>query len=130
MNVYNDSLPNKCIKKSSIAFNAKPIEISNNFFYQKLSEEKMRVQGIGVITEINESFELNEMSMLTNLKGNQTYDFLFDSESGWLIEGMSKQKIHSLSTITGNPDLPTGLKIPSFTESEYEFSGGKISVKN
>lgn len=129
LNVYNETSKHGCSKDSHILFNAKPIPVTNSYFYQLISDEQLRVQGIGAIKEISNTFKNGALTLNTSMKGNQTYDYLFDAHSGWIKEGVSKQKIHSISVLSGRDDLPDGLKIPSYTEAEYNFSGGKLTKK-
>ena len=125
LHFYDDTAASTCVKKTEVLFSGRPIEITNNFYYNKIQDHSLRVQGVGVIRETTARIELNEFVLVTSLKGNQTYDFLCDLRTGWPKEGMSKQKIHSLSGIRDHDELPEGLKIPSVTETEFSFTGGK-----
>ncbi|MEX0985831.1 MAG: DUF6263 family protein [Bacteroidales bacterium] len=127
LNVFNDSSATSCTKESTFSFNAKPVQIIKNIYYHPASESTFRVQGIGIIEETTDIFELREMALVTTMKGNQTYDFLCSYDTGWIKKGVSKQRIHTLSVMKSHNDIPDGLKIPSFTESEYIFKGGRIS---
>jgi hypothetical protein len=130
MNVYSPNMGEKVVKKSNIIFNAKPIGIQNSFYYMETKDQDLRIQGIGLIEASIDSLEFNSMSVLTYMNGNQTYDYLFNTENGWIIEGISRQKIQSLSEIYGHADLPDGIKIPSYTETVYELSGGQIKKED
>lgn len=127
LNFYDDTSMYQCVKQTEVLFNGRPVKITNNLYFRTLDDHARRVQGVGVIGESNATLEMNDMLLVTSLKGNQTYDFLCDLPSGWIREGMSKQKIHSLSGVRNHDELPEGLKIPSVTESEYRFRGGKIT---
>lgn len=127
LHFYDDTAVSKCIKKTEVMFNGRPIEITNNLYYNKIQDHSLRVQGVGVISETTTRIELNALMLVTSLKGNQTYDFLCDLQTGWPKEGMSKQKIHALSGIRDHDELPEGLKIPSVTETEFSFTGGRGS---
>lgn len=127
LHFYDDTSTSTCVKTTEVLFNGKPVEITNNLYYNKIQDHSLRVQGVGVIRETKARIELNESVLVTSLKGSQTYDFLCDLRTGWVIEGMSKQKIHSLSGIRDHDELPEGLKIPSVTDSEFSFTGGKRS---
>ncbi|HKK62313.1 MAG TPA: DUF6263 family protein [Bacteroidales bacterium] len=105
-------------------FNAREIPIRENFFIQSAGDQMNRVQGIGVIAEKIDTIQWNDFTLISSLKGNQTYDFLVYEKNGWIKEGISKQKIHSVSKISGHSDLPEGLKIPSLTITDYAFRGG------
>jgi len=126
LHVYSVEQTKSVTMESSILFNAKTIDIQNKFYYMPLTDGNMRIQGIGMIPENIDSLKNNRMSMKTIMKGNQTYDLLFAKDMGWIIDGISKQKIQSISILEGHPDLPDGLQIPSFTDTEYRFSGGRI----
>lgn len=127
LHFYDDTAVSKCIKRTEVMFNGRPIEITNNLYYNKIQDHSLRVQGVGVISETTTRIELNALMLVTSLKGNQTYDFLCDLRTGWPKEGMSKQKIHALSGIRDHDELPEGLKIPSVTETEFSFTGGRRS---
>ena len=49
-----------------------------------------------------------------------------DLESGWLIRCVSRQRVKIETTILESSFLPSGLKIPSFTETVFEVSGGLV----
>jgi hypothetical protein len=105
-------------------FNAREIPLRENFYIQSAGDQMKRIQGIGVIPEQTDTIHWNGVDVYSRLKGNQTYDFLVYGSSGWVKEGISKQKIHSVSEISGHKNLPDGLKIPSYTVTDYTFSGG------
>lgn len=128
LNVYCDSPDNRCSKDVVYSFNAKPILLQNSFFMQITKVGERRIQGIGMIEANEEEIEFEGGTISTSLNGKQTYDYLFDNQAGWLIEGHSKQKIYLLSVFHGNKNLPEGLEIPSLTETEFQFSGEKIEV--
>lgn len=129
LHVYSPENAESLTRESTIIFNAKTIDINNKLYYLPLKDGNIRIQGLGVIPENIDSLQNNIMSIKTRLKGNQTYDLLYANENGWLIDGISKQKIQSLSILEGHPELPDGLKIPSYTETEYRFTGGRIDDK-
>jgi len=125
LNVYDEKSDKQGRKESFVTFNAAQIAITNNFYYTTLEDEKLRIQGVGVIHETIDSVEHEDFSLVNMTKGKQTYDFLFDASSGWIIDGMSKQKIQSLGVVRKHATLPEGLKIPSYTDTEYQFKGGR-----
>lgn len=124
--VYNDSSDTRCEKENTIFFNAKPVEIQKTLYYSEAGSENLRVQGIGMITESTGEIKFSEGTIVSTMKGSQTFDYLVDRKTGWIIRGVSKQKIHTLSVIKGNSSLPEGIRIPSITSSEYVFSGGVL----
>jgi hypothetical protein len=126
MNVYSDTLSDGSSKIAAISFNAKMLPVKNRFYYMPADDDRLRVQGVGVIEETESIIEQEKGSIVTKMHGQQTYDHLFSRGSGWIIRGISKQRIYMLSTIRGQSELPEGLQIPSYTESEYMIRGGKI----
>ena len=130
LNVYCDSPDDRCSKDIEYSFNAKPILLHNSFFSQLTKDGERRVQGLGMINANDDEMEFDGGTVTTSLTGKQTYDYLFDNQTGWLIEGNSRQKIYLLSVFRGNKNLPEGLEIPSLTETEFQFSGEKIVIGN
>jgi hypothetical protein len=130
MNVYSDTLSDESSKFAAISFNAKMLPVKNRFYYMPAGDAMLRIQGVGVIEETMSNLEQENGSIVTTMHGQQTYDHLFSLESGWIIRGISKQRIYSMSTIKGHSELPDGLKIPSYTESEYVIRGGKRGVND
>ena len=127
MNVYSDTLDDSNTKYATIAFNAKPMSVRNRFYYVPVDEKVLRVQGVGVIEETVDNYTRENSSIATTMQGQQTYDLVFNRETGWISRGISKQRIHSLSTIRGHAEFPDGLKVPSFTETEYIIKGGRVT---
>jgi hypothetical protein len=125
MNVYSDTLSEDGSKFAAIAFNARMLPVKNRFYYLAVDDAMLRIQGVGVIEETESIIEQQKGSIVTSMHGQQTYDHLFSRGTGWIRRGISKQRIYMLSTIRGHSELPDGLKIPSYTESEYVFRGGK-----
>ncbi len=126
LNVYCESTDNRCSKDVEYSFNAKPLFLHNSFYLQITKGDQRRIQGLGMIDANDEEIEFEGGTISTSLNGKQTYDYLFNNQTGWLIEGNSKQKIYLLSVFHGNKDMPDGLKIPSFTETEFQFKGEQI----
>ncbi len=127
MNVYCEGQGIKCNKDVSYSFNANQVFMKNSFFIQPDKEGKRRIQGLGIIIDQTEELEFEGGSISTSLNGNQTFDLLYDADTGWLIEGNSKQKIFVKSVFHGSSNLPEGLEIPSVTETDYYFWGEKVT---
>ncbi|MCF8224862.1 MAG: hypothetical protein K9J30_03170 [Bacteroidales bacterium] len=127
LDIYGKNSGLKTTKKSSFYFNAQNIDIENTYFYQKNEDHTNRVQGIGVIEEITDTIAYRGLKLATSLKGSQTYDYLLSDETGWIIEGISKQRIYTISEIIETSELPKGLRIPALTVTEYNLSGGRGS---
>jgi len=130
MNVYSDTLSDESSKFAAISFNAKMLPVKNRFYFMPVDNDMLRVQGVGVIEETESIIEQENGSIVTTMHGQQTYDHLFSLESGWIKRGISKQRIYMMSTIRGHSELPDGLKIPSYTESEYVIRGGKRALND
>lgn len=124
LHIYPNPAEEKDGINTYLFFNAREIPLRENFFIQSAGDQMNRVQGIGVIPEKIDTVQWNDFTLISSLKGNQTYDFLVYEKNGWIKEGISKQKIHSVSELSGHADLPEGLKIPSITVTDYTFHGG------
>ena len=125
LNVYTSSPDDNRVKDATISFNARSLPVKNSFYYLPVNEKSLRVQGVGIIEESEDIIEYGHTLIRTTMLGQQTYDLLFDRYTGWLIKGVSKQRIQSISTLNEHDHLPEGLKIPSLTTSEYNYKGGK-----
>jgi hypothetical protein len=126
LNVYSKDPAESHTNSSTIYLNSNPFTIRNNLYLVSGKNNTTRIQGVGTILETENITQYNELMMINLMQGKQTYDFLVNNDTGWIIEGVSKQKIYSISTIRGHDELPDGLKIPSYTESEYLFRGGRV----
>jgi len=126
LDICHNNNGSRCTRNNTIYFNARPVEINNTLYSRKSGEDQVRVQGVGVISETTMKINLEKGSLVIMMKGSQTYDYLTDRETGWIISGVSKQKIHSISRLEGHESLPDGLKVPSYTNSEYDFRGGMV----
>lgn len=123
MHIHGVSADNQVKKRVTYHFNTHPLEMQNTFYFQPPAEGSMRVQGIGVFGEQTYQLELGKREVNSTYSGNQTFDLLFDAESGWIIEGASRQRVFIITEFHGYEEYPEGLKIPSSTESEFIFSG-------
>jgi hypothetical protein len=87
----------------------------------------MIIQGMGMINarqNFREKTDLGEVE--SAVSGSQTYDFQMDRNSGWMKQCVSRQRILIETTILESRYLPTGLKIPSYTETIFEISGSML----
>jgi hypothetical protein len=108
-------------------FNTKAVKMTNRYSLAKISEKGVVIQGIGVLNSMKDFIETTNMGKVkSTVAGNQTYDFLMDNDSGWLQKCVSRQQIKIETTIVESNYLPSGLKIPSFTETVFEVKGSKI----
>lgn len=105
-------------------FNTKAVDISNRYYLTKTSEEMVTIQGMGMInsqSKFTETIPLGEVS--STVSGTQTYDFRTDPATGWIKECLSRQRVVIETTIVKSDQYPTGLKIPSYTETVFEIQG-------
>lgn len=104
--------------------NSKPVQMSNRYYLGRTTEEMMIIQGIGMINSTGEIAETTTMGMVSSsVSGSQTYDIHVHRDSGWLLKCVSRQRVLVETTILESPHFPSGLKIPSFTETLYEVNG-------
>jgi hypothetical protein len=108
-------------------FNTKPVQMVNRYFLSKSDADLLVIQGMGVLSSLNENFETTGMGEVkSTVTGSQTYDFQMDRTSGWLNRCISRQRVIIETTIIKSKYFPTGLKIPSFTETRFEVTGGRM----
>jgi len=108
-------------------FNTKAVEMVNRYYLSKSTEKVAVIQGMGMLNSTNEFFETTEMGEVKSaVSGSQTYDFQVDLESGWLNKCNSRQRVIIETTVLKSRYLPTGLRIPSYTETVFEVSGGRV----
>jgi len=111
----------------SYYFNTKEVEMVNRYYLGRSTDNGVVIQGMGML---NSSKEFHETTGLGEVKstvsGSQTYDFQMDPETGWLKRCVSRQRVKIETTILKSRHLPAGLKIPSYTETAFEVSGGII----
>jgi hypothetical protein len=108
-------------------FNTKAVEMVNRYYLSRSTENVVVIQGIGMLNSTNEFFETTEMGEVKSaVSGSQTYDFQVDLESGWLIKCNSRQRVMIETTIIKSRYLPSGLRIPSYTETVFEVNGGRL----
>ena len=108
-------------------FNTKPVKIVNRYQLAKTTDEQMIIQGLGMISvgkSYREHTDLGEVE--STVSGSQTYDFQMDRSSGWLKQCVSRQRVLIETTILDSPYLPKGLKIPSYTETDFEIRGSRL----
>jgi hypothetical protein len=105
-------------------FNTKPVKIENRYYLTKTNGELVTIQGMGMISSIEEFTETIPLGEVTSsVSGTQTYDFHTDATSGWLKKCISRQRLMIETTIIKSDQLPAGLKIPSYTETYFEVKG-------
>lgn len=107
-------------------FNTKPVNMVNRYNFAKSSEQELTIQGLGILNAMRPFQEHTSMGKVNStVSGSQTYDFQMNSETGWLKRCVSRQRVLIETTIVKSSYLPSGLKIPSYTETVFEVKGSK-----
>ncbi|MFZ5941194.1 MAG: DUF6263 family protein [Bacteroidota bacterium] len=100
--------------------NTRPVTLSNNWYFSINKSGQRLIQGLGLIfSDYSDTIVQNGISVCSAVKGNQTYDYIADPETGWLLSGNSRQRIVVTNLILNNPSFPQGLEVPSYTETLY-----------
>ena len=108
-------------------FNTKAVKIVNRFVLSKATDDFLVIQGLGMLNANKEFYETTNMGdVKSSVSGSQTYDFQLDRRTGWLNKCMSRQRVLIETTILKSKYFPSGLKIPSFTETVFEVKGSKL----
>lgn len=108
-------------------FNTKAVKIVNRFVLSKATDDLLVIQGLGMLNANKEFFETTSMGEVkSSVSGSQTYDFQVDRSTGWLNKCVSRQRVVIETTILKSKYFPTGLKIPSYTETVFEVRGKKL----
>ena len=108
-------------------FNTKAVKMVNRYFLTKTTDDLVVIQGMGMLNSTKEFFETTGMGdVKSTVSGSQTYDFHMDPETGWLKRCVSRQRVIIETTILKSNYFPPGLKIPSYTETAFEVTGGRI----
>ena len=111
----------------SYYFNTKAVQMVNRYYLTKSTEESVVIQGLGMLNSNQEFFETTGMGKVKSVvSGSQTYDFKVDPESGWLQRCVSHQRVIIETTILESRYFPPGLNIPSYAETSFEVTGGRI----
>lgn len=108
-------------------FNTKPVKLVNRYYLALTTDEMLVIQGLGMLNTSKEFHETTSMGEVKSaVSGSQTYDFRADRESGWPLRCVSRQRVLIETTILKSSYFPTGLKIPSYTETAFEVKGSII----
>jgi len=111
-------------------FNTKPVQMVNRYHLTKMTREVVIIQGLGMLDSKQDFHEKTSQGEVSStVSGSQTYDFQMDVESGWLKQCVSRQRLVIETTIIKDPYLPSGLKIPSYTETLFEVKGSPAGQK-
>mgnify|MGYP001813309979 CR=1 FL=1 len=107
--------------------NTKPVKMVNRYIHAKTTSEVVVIQGIGMLNAMKEYYETTGLGDVKSaVNGSQTYDFQMDPATGWLKQCISRQRVIIETTILKSNYLPSGLKIPSYTETVFEVTGGRL----
>jgi hypothetical protein len=110
-------------------FNTKAVKMVNRYFLTKTTDDMVIIQGMGMLNSAKEFFETTGMGdVKSTVSGSQTYDFHMDPETGWLKRCVSRQRVIIETTILKSNYFPPGLKIPSYTETAFEVTGGRLDL--
>jgi hypothetical protein len=108
-------------------FNTKPVKMVNRYYLSKTTKDVAVIQGLGMLNAVKEFYETTGLGEVKSaVSGSQTYDFQMDPENGWMKQCISRQRVLIETTILNSSYLPSGLKIPSYTETVFEVSGGRL----
>lgn len=108
-------------------FNTKAVKIVNRYYLTKSTDDIVVIQGVGMLNAMKEFYETTGMGEVKSaVSGSQTYDFQMDLETGWLKRCISRQRVMIETTILKSSYLPSGLRIPSYTETVFEVTGGRV----
>jgi hypothetical protein len=108
-------------------FNTKAVKIVNRFVLSKATDDLLVIQGLGMLNANKEFYETTNMGdVKSSVSGTQTYDFQVDRHTGWLQKCVSRQRVLIETTILKSTYFPSGLKIPSYTETVFEVKGSKL----
>jgi hypothetical protein len=108
-------------------FNTKAVKMVNRYILARSTKESVVIQGMGMLNSMKEFHETTGMGKVKSaVSGSQTYDFSIDPESGWLQRCVSRQRVMIETTILESRYFPPGLKIPSYTETTFEVTGGRL----
>jgi len=108
-------------------FNTKAVKIVNRFVLSKATDDLLVIQGLGMLNANKEFYETTNMGdVKSSVSGTQTYDFQVDRRTGWLQKCVSRQRVLIETTILKSNYFPSGLKIPSYTETVFEVKGSKL----
>ena len=109
--------------------NTKAVKMVNRYYLTKSSDELVVIQGMGMLNAMKEYYETTGMGdVKSTVSGSQIYDFHMDRETGWLKRCVSRQRVIIETTILKSSQLPPGLKIPSYTETAFEVTGGRLDL--
>ena len=107
--------------------NTKPVKMVNRYYLSKTTSQVLVIQGLGMLNAMKEYHETTDLGDVKSaVTGSQTYDFQLDPGTGWLKLCISRQRVMIETTILNSNYLPSGLKIPSYTETTFEVQGGRL----
>jgi len=109
-------------------FNTKSVSLVNRYMMSRSTDASVIIQGIGMLNSTKDFFETTGLGdVKSSVTGSQTFDFQMNPENGWLKRCVSRQRVIIETTILKSSHLPQGLRIPSYTETVFEVSGGRLN---
>jgi hypothetical protein len=112
-------------------FNTKPVQMVNRYYLSKTTNEVITIQGMGMLNSLGEFSETVSLGLVkSSVSGSQTFDYIVDTNTGWLKKCVSRQRVLIETTIVKSSHFPEGLKIPSFTETVFDVKGTVLSQKS
>ena len=109
-------------------FNTKSVNLVSRYLLSKSTDASVIIQGIGMLNSTKEFFETTGLGdVKSSVTGSQTFDFQMNPENGWLKRCVSRQRVIIETTILESSHFPKGLKIPSYTETVFEVTGGRLN---
>jgi len=110
--------------------NTKPVQMVNRYYLSRTTGEMNIIQGMGMLNSLQEYCETTSLGEVKSaVSGTQTYDYQVEKGSGWLRKCLSRQRVLIETTIIKSPALPSGLKIPSYTETVFEVRGSVLRTE-
>lgn len=97
--------------------------VNSNYTYLGSDEAHHKITGDATLSSSPNAFEMNGMSVKSDLNGSIKSDILVDKTTGWIYEAKISQVIEGVTIMEGNPQMPEGMRIPMKIKSEMTFTG-------
>ena len=99
------------------------VNVNSKYTYMGSDEANHKITGNATLSSNPDAFEMNGMSVKSDLNGSIKSDILVDKTTGWVYEAKISQVIEGATIMEGNPQMPEGMRIPMKIKSEMVFSG-------